>query len=184
MKELSLNILDIAENSYKAGASLTEISLSEDEEKITITVKDNGKGMTKEVLLGVTDPFYTTRKTRSVGLGLPLLKLEAEQTGGELAITSRHRDEFPECHGTEVTASFFKNHIDCPPLGDVISTVVTLIQGHPDTDTVFEHKFNEKSAVSLDTREMRAVLGDIPLDSFEILEWIRGTLEEQYSSLQ
>ncbi len=184
MKELSLNILDIAENSYKAGSRVTEILIFEDDEKITIGVNDNGSGMKEEVLRGVTDPFYTTRKTRSVGLGLPLLKLAAEQTGGELKITSRHKDEFPESHGTEVSASFYKNHIDCPPLGDVISTVVTLIQGHPDTDTVFRHTFDGGYEVSLDTREMREILGDIPLDSFEVLDWIKGALEEQYSDIQ
>ncbi len=184
MKELSLNILDIAENSYKAGATVTEILISEDGERTVIGINDNGKGMTEETLRGVTDPFYTTRKTRSVGLGLPLLKLEAEQTGGTLKIISRHKDEFPSSHGTEVTAVFFKNHIDCPPLGDVISTVVTLIQGHPDTDTLFKHTFDGGHEVSLDTREMREILGDIPLDSFPVLEWIRGTLEEQYSEIQ
>ncbi len=183
MKELSLNILDIAENSYKAEASVTEILLIEDGKTLSLTVKDNGKGMTKEVLLGVTDPFYTTRKTRSVGLGLPLLKLEAEQTGGHIEISSRHKDEFPESHGTQVTAVFYKDHIDCPPLGDVISTVVTLVQGHPDTDTVFTHKFMSGHEVVLDTREMRAVLGELPLDTFEVLEWIKGTLEEQYTEL-
>ncbi len=184
MKELSLNILDIAENSYKAGSTVTEISLTEEGTSLTLTVRDNGKGMTREILLGVTDPFYTTRTTRPVGLGLPLLKLEAEMTGGHLEIKSRHRDEFPDTHGTEVTAVFFTDHIDCPPLGDIVSTVVTLIHGHPDTETVFTHKLKSGSTVSLDTREMIEVLGDIPLDSFEILEWIKGTLEEQYSEYQ
>lgn len=184
MKELSLNILDIAENSYKAGSTVTEILLVEENNKLTVSVKDNGSGMKREVLLGVTDPFYTTRTTRSVGLGLPLLKLEAEQTGGELLIESRHRDEFPSEHGTTVTAVFYTDHIDCPPLGDIISTVVTLIQGHPDTDTVFKHVLKSGGTVSLDTKEMREVLGEIPLSSFEILEWIRGALTEQYSDNQ
>ena len=179
MKEISLNILDIAENSYKAGASLTQIILFEDEERLTVTVKDDGHGMKKEVLDTVTDPFYTTRKTRPVGLGLPLLKLEAEMTGGGLTVESRHKDEYPDCHGTTVTAVFYTNHIDCPPLGDVVSTVVTLIHGHPSVDTVFTHKKGEKE-LTLDTREIRAVLMDGPLDTFEVLEWVKGTLEEEY----
>ncbi len=180
MKELSLNILDIAENSYKAGATLTEITLTEQAPLLTLLIEDDGHGMTKEVLLSVTDPFYTTRKTRSVGLGLPLLKLEAEQTGGELKITSRHESEFPTSHGTSVMAVFNTEHIDCPPLGDIVSTVLTLIQGHPKTDLLFTHKLNCGTVVSLDTRDMRAVLGEVPLDTFEVLEWVRQSLEEQY----
>lgn len=179
MKELSLNILDIAENSYKAGATLTEILLTEEGGRLTLTVRDNGHGMKEDTLAGVTDPFYTTRSTRSVGLGLPLLKLEAEMTGGDVKIKSRHRDDFPHEHGTEVTAVFMTDHIDCPPLGDIISTVVTLIQGHPDADTLFSHR-KGSAEVALDTREMRAVLENVPLGTFEVLEWIRSTLEEAY----
>ena len=182
MKELSLNILDIAENSYKAHSTLTEITVLENGNEMTLVIKDNGTGMTQDVLYGVTDPFYTTRKTRKVGLGLPLLKLEAEQTGGTLEIESRHEDEFSENHGTTVRAVFYTDHIDCPPLGDIVSTVVTLLQGHPDTDTVFTHLQKNGITVSLDTREMREVLGGVPIDTFEVLEWVKGTLEEQYSS--
>ena len=179
MKELSLNILDIAENSYKAGATLTEILLDEEKDRLTITVRDNGSGMTDEVLSKVTDPFYTTRKTRSVGLGLPLLKLEAEMTGGSLTVESRHFSEHPDSHGTSVSAVFYTDHIDSPPLGDIISTVVTLVQGHPNTDPLFSHK-KDGCEITLDTREMRAVLGDIPLDTFEVLEWVKDSLREQY----
>ena len=182
MKELSLNILDIAENSYKAGATLTEIILIEEGKRLTITVKDDGHGMKRDVLLGVTDPFYTTRKTRSVGLGLPLLKLEAEMTGGDLKIASRHADEFPNDHGTEVTATFYTDHIDCPPIGDIVSTVVTLVQGHPDVDTLFVHRI-EGREIKLDTREMRAVLDGIALDTYEVLGWIKDTLEDAYSEI-
>ncbi len=179
MKEISLNILDIAENSVKAGASLTEISVEETEDTITLTIKDNGSGMTEEVLKGVTDPFYTTRTTRKVGMGLPLLKLEAEQTGGRLSITSKYIEDFPENHGTTVCAVFYKNHIDCTPLGDVVASITTLIQGHPDRDFLFDHIMEDKT-VSLDTRELRAVLEDVPLDSYEVIKWIEEFLNEQY----
>ena len=128
MKELSLNILDVAENSVKAGASLIGIELDETGDLLTLRITDNGCGMTPEILAGVTDPFYTTRTTRKVGLGLPLLKLAAEQTGGTMTVTSRHESTYPEDHGTEVTATFHTNHIDCTPMGDVVSSVVTLIQ--------------------------------------------------------
>ena len=109
MKELSLNILDIAQNSLKAGANLVEISLNERNNILTIVINDNGCGMSREVLQGVTNPFYTTRTTRKVGMGLPLLKLAAEQTGGSLEISSKHIDKFPENHGTTVKTVFIKN---------------------------------------------------------------------------
>ena len=179
MKELSLNILDIAENSVKAGATLTEIEIYETNETLTLTITDDGSGMTDEILKGVTNPFYTTRTTRKVGMGLPLLKLEAEMTGGSLTVASKHKDEFPENHGTKVQAVFYKNHIDFTPLGDVVESIITLIQGHPDTDFLFLHKF-EKMEISLDTRELREVLEGVPLNTYEVILWIRDNLNEQY----
>ena len=180
MKELSLNILDVAENSVKARATLTQILLSEAANTLTLTIADDGCGMDAETVARVTDPFYTTRTTRSVGLGLPLLKLEAEMTGGGLEVTSRHEAEHPNDHGTTVTAVFHTDHIDCPPLGDVIATMTTLIQGHPDTDFLFRHEREGRESVELDTRELRLVLEDVPLDSYEVLQWIQGFLTESY----
>lgn len=183
MKELSLNILDIAENSLKAKATLTEILLNEDEEALTITIRDNGTGMKKEMCERVVDPFCTSRKTRKVGLGIPFFKLSAEQTGGSFKIESRFFEDFPENHGTEVSAKYNKKHIDFTPLGDVTETIVTLIQGHPDTDIYFSHARNGNS-VKLDTRELREELGeDISLSEIEILCWIRDYLNEQYINL-
>ena len=179
MKELSLNILDITENSVKAGASLTEIFIDESDEKLVLTIIDNGCGMTDEVLKTVTDPFYTTRTTRKVGMGLPLLKMEAEQTGGRLSITPKHVSADADNHGTTVCAEFNKNHIDFTPLGDVVSTITTLIQGHPDTDFYFCHKTGDKE-VSLDTRELRLVLEDVPLNTYDVIKWIEESLNEQY----
>lgn len=180
MKELSLNILDIAENSVKARASLTQILLNETANTLTLTIADDGCGMDAETVRRVTDPFYTTRTTRSVGLGLPLLKLEAEMTDGTLDVVSRHEAEFSDNHGTTVTAVFHTDHIDCPPLGDVIATMTTLIQGHPDTDFLFRHEREGREPVELDTRELRLVLEDVPLDSYEVLQWIEGFLKESY----
>ena len=176
MKELSLNILDITENSVKAGATLTEISITESENKLTISIKDDGCGMSEDIVRSVVDPFYTTRTTRKVGMGVPLFKMAAEQTGGKLEIVS----DTGEDHGTTVTAYFYKDHLDFTPLGDVISTVTTLIQGHPDTDFLFTHLIDDKE-IRLDTRELRAVLEGVPLNTYDVLEWIRGFLEEQYS---
>ena len=180
MKEISLNILDIAENSVKAKATLTEILVSEEGDKLTLTIRDDGCGMDEQTVKSVIDPFYTTRKTRSVGLGIPLLKLACEQTGGNLTIESSTNEDN---HGTTVRAIFFKNHIDFIPLGDVISSVTTLIQGHPDTDFLFRHT-TEGGEVSLDTREIRAVLEDVPLDTYEVICWIRSNLEEQYDEIK
>ena len=179
MKELSLNILDITENSVKAGATLISIELTERERVLSITVTDNGCGMSEETVRTVTDPFYTTRTTRRVGLGIPLFKFAAEQTGGTISIESKQKTDGVEDHGTVVNAIFHTDHIDFTPLGDIISTLVTLIQGHPDIDFVFTHK-NDKGEVELDTRELRAVLEDTPLDTFEVLIWIRDSLTEQY----
>ena len=179
MKELSLNILDIAKNSVKAEASLIEISIEELGEKLILSISDNGYGMTEEILQSVTNPFTTTRTTRKVGMGLPLLKLEAELTGGSLEISSKHISQFPNNSGTKVTATFFKNHIDCTPLGDVVASITTLIQGSPDIDFLFIHK-TEKQTVNLDTRELRQVLEDVPLDSYEVIKWIEDYLKESY----
>ena len=183
MKELSLNILDIAENSVKAGASLIEITVDESDNNVTvILIKDDGCGMTPEILNSVTNPFYTTRTTRSVGLGIPLFKLSAEQTGGYLEITSKTSDEKDSTHGTLLKAFYNRNHIDMTPLGDVISTITTLIQGHPEKDFLFIHKM-KNGVVSLDTRELRSILDPVPLNSYEVLVWIEENLREQYSEL-
>lgn len=182
MKELSLNILDIAENSVKAGATLITVSLTQAGNVLTIEITDDGCGMDAETVRRVTDPFYTTRTTRKVGLGLPLLKLEAEQTGGTLTVTSRTAAQCPDGHGTTVRATFHTDHIDCMPLGDVTATLLTLIQGHPQEELAFSHR-TDLGTVTLDTRQLREVLGDVPLDTYEVLKWIEGYLREQYQSI-
>ncbi len=183
MKELSLNILDVAKNSVVAGASLIEITISETEETLEISIKDDGCGMTEETVAKVIDPFYTTRTTRDVGLGIPLLKMEAEMTGGHLEIQSvRECDESSE-HGTVIKADFYKNHIDFIELGDIVSTITILISGSPEIDWDFRH-VTPKGTVSLDTREIRAVLGsEVPLDSPEIIGWMTASLNEEYESI-
>ena len=182
MKELSLNILDIAQNSIRAEASLIEILLDETETSLVLTIRDNGYGMSEEFLKNVVDPFSTTRTTRKVGMGIPLLKLAAEQTGGELTIQSVEKAIDPEHCGTVISASFDKTHLDFTPLGDVISTITLLIRGSAGTDFVFQHTMPDRT-VELDTREIRQVLGDeVPLDTYEVLAWIRDMLTEQYAS--
>ena len=181
MKELSLNILDVAENSVKAGATLTQILLTEKDGTLTLEIVDDGCGMSEDVVRSVTDPFYTTRTTRKVGMGIPLLKLACEQTGGSLSISSVTQEADPVNHGTHVTATFDMNHIDFTPLGDVSESVLTLIQGHPDTDFLFRHQTADR-VVELDTRQLREILEDVPLNSYDVMIWIGGYLREQYEA--
>lgn len=181
MKELSLNILDIAMNSVKARADKVCIELEETDKNLSVRITDNGCGMKKDFLATVTDPFSTTRTTRNVGLGIPLFKLAAEQTGGSFDIQSKHESEYPDEHGTSTFASFCKDHLDFTPLGDIISSVVVLIQGSPEIRWIFLHR-TEKGEITLDTAELREVLGDVPLDNVEVLSWISEYLKEQYNN--
>ena len=177
MKELSLNVLDIAKNSTAAKATEINISLVTDAQGIlTLTIADNGCGMDSETLKRVSDPFYTTRKTRKVGMGLPLLRLAAEQTGGALTVRSS-KDE--KDHGTVVAATFDTRHIDFSPVGNIVSSICVLISGNPDIDFVFLDE-TPKRRVTLDTKELRAVLGDVSLAEYEVIEWIRKYLHSQY----
>lgn len=182
MKELSLNILDIAQNSIAARAEHIGIALCEDADGILkMIVCDDGCGMSADTLRRVTDPFCTTRTTRKVGMGIPLLRLAAEQTGGSLSIESTAESDDREGHGTVLCATFDTKHIDMTPLGDVVSTVTTILQGHPEIDYVFIHD-TPRFRVHLDTKELRAVLGDVSLDNFEVLSWIGDYLHEQYET--
>ncbi len=179
MKELSLNILDVAKNSVKACATQIHINLEETENRLVLTITDNGCGMSREQVANVTDPFFTTRTTRSVGMGIPLLKLAAEQTGGSFEITS---SDSPDDHGTQLSAWFYTDHIDFTPLGDIISTLTALIGGSPDIDWFFTHSA-PGGTVELSTPELREVLGDVPLDNYEVLKWIEEYLREGYNSI-
>ena len=179
MDDFSLYVLDITMNSVRAGATEIEISLTEDENgMLTFTVTDNGCGMSREQVEKLSDPFFTTRKTRSVGLGVPFLKMLAVQTGGDVKITSRSEKEFPQDHGTTLTATFGLHHIDFIPLGDLTETVVSLIQGNPDINFTFTH-ITPRGQVRVCCAELRTVLGDVPLSEYEVLDWIRGSMNEE-----
>lgn len=173
MTELSLHILDIAQNSLKAGCTLTEIEIKADTKanSLVIRVSDNGCGMSKEQLARVTDPFFTTRTTRKVGLGISLFKLAAEQTGGSLTIQST------QGIGTTLTAVFVLSSIDRMPLGDIGSTVFTLITCNPDLDFLFTYTVDDRS-FTLDTREMRVILQGVPFTAPEVMVYIKETLAE------
>ena len=182
MNELSLYILDITMNSVRAGSSEIRITLTEDDEHVTFSVSDNGCGMTEEQLVKLSDPFFTTRKTRKVGLGIPFLKMLAEMTGGNVSISSVHESESCD-HGTTTKAVFGKNHIDFIPLGDIVETLKTLIQGSPEINFTFTHTF-PNGEVSLDCSQLREILGDISLAEPEILNWIGENLREQYDEIR
>lgn len=155
MTELSLNVLDVAQNSIRAGATLIEISVTADvaADVLSIVIKDNGCGMTEEQVKMVCDPFYTTRTTRKVGLGIPFYKQAAESTGGSFSITSQIKK------GTTVSASFTLSHIDRMPLGDMTSTIFTLVTFNKDIDFLYKYKLNDRE-FTLDTREFREILGE------------------------
>ena len=177
MKELSLNILDVAKNSVTAGATKIEILVEETPEQLAITITDNGCGMTPEFVKRVTDPFTTTRTTRKVGMGLPLMKMEAQMSGGDLSIESQVGK------GTTVKSWFDPRNIDMPPLGDLTSSVTTLIQGSPDIDFNFTHR-TPAGEYTLDTGEIRQIMGDIPLSEPEVIAWLTDYLRENESNIE
>ena len=183
MKELSLNILDIAQNSVKANATEITIELIEEGNKLTFRITDDGKGMTADFAASVLDPFTTTRTTRKVGLGLPLLKMAAEATGGGIEIESRDEAHYSD-HGTVVTATFYTDHIDCPPVGDMASTMTLLIQNAPFAPRYIYRRVKDGGEFRLDTDELHASLGgDIPLSEPSVLEFINDYVAEGENEL-
>lgn len=174
MQELSLNILDIAQNSISAGASLIEITTEasgEEGRMLTITIKDNGRGMSEEALAQVENPFFTSRTTRKVGLGVPLFKQAAEITGGSFTIESK------EGLGTTVTAVFDTQSIDCTPLGDVADTVGILIQMNGDIDFVYTVRASDREFVC-DTRDLKRIMEGRPLTDIAVVQWIKEYIDE------
>lgn len=178
MKELSLNILDITNNSVKASADTIEIAVTESEkdDKVSILIADNGCGMSAEFVEKVTDPFVTTRTTRKIGLGLPLLKQSAIDTDGHFEITSK-----PGI-GTKVYADFRLTHLDRAPLGDMASTVTTLISAAPDIRYVYTHTTDTGTFI-FDTDEIKKELDGIPLTEPDILMWISGYIKDNLQNI-
>ncbi len=178
MRELSLNILDIAQNSITAGASLITIEIAEDTvtKALLIGIYDNGKGMSDEQVRSVIDPFFTTRTTRKVGMGIPLFKMAAEQTGGSLQIKSELGV------GTEVRATFKTDSVDFTPLGDVAATVQMLISMNTDRDFLYRRSVDGRE-FTLDTREIKEILGDVPLDAYEVSQWLIEFINENTHEL-
>lgn len=178
MLELSLNILDIVENSVAANATLITITVIEDinNDLLSVSIEDNGKGMDSELLKNAADPFITTRKTRRIGLGLPFFKMAAELAGGNFSINSE------KGKGTAVFAAFKHSHIDRMPLGDMAGTLSALITANPKADFLYTHTYNDKS-FSLDTRELKKILKGVSLSRPEISLWISDYVRENLNNI-
>lgn len=178
MRELSLHILDIMQNSVVAGAKLIELTLTEDvaEDVLKFTIKDDGKGMPPEMVKAVTDPFTTSRSTRKVGLGIPLLKLAAENTGGGIELSSE------EGVGTVISATFGYSHIDRQPLGDMAETVLGTVTSYEDLDFLYTHIVNGKEFV-FDTRQIHEILGGVSFKMPEVTLWLSEYLKENEAEL-
>lgn len=179
MKELSLHILDIVQNSTKAGATEISIEVAEalHDNILRMTVRDNGCGMSEEVLATIADPFSTSRTTRKVGLGLSLLQAAAERCNGAMRIASEVGK------GTVVTATFEHNHLDRAPLGDMVSTLVTLIGGTPDIDFSYRHQVNEQ-VFEFSTAAVKQELDDLPISDVSVIhflaEYLHSHIEQLY----
>jgi anti-sigma regulatory factor (Ser/Thr protein kinase) len=177
MKELSLHILDLVQNSIHANASLIRISIDEStiEDTYSIEISDNGSGMNEQTIKKVLDPFFTT-KNKKTGLGIPLLKQHAELTDGKFNI------ETELDKGTKVTAVFGHSHFDRQPLGDITGTITGLIRSYPEIDFEYKHKVNT-SKFTFGTRDIREELEGISLASPEIINFIKEMLTENIREL-
>jgi len=173
LRELSLHILDIMQNSVSAGATMITVTLNADNEAgmLEINIEDNGCGMDGSFLDKVTDPFSTTRTTRKVGLGIPLFKASAEQSGGSFKITSQ------KGKGTIVTAIFTVDNIDRPPLGDLAGVITDMAAMYESIEIKLLLVNGEKMFV-FDSVEVRKYLGEVPLSEFQVLKWLREFIGE------
>ena len=178
VKDLSLHIMDILQNSTRAQASKIELDIIEDtaENRLKIIFTDNGCGMDEETVKRVIDPFFTTRTVRKVGLGLPLLKQNCEQTGGSLHIESQLNT------GTKVEATFVHDHIDRPILGDIAGAVILTASAYPDIHFIYRHIKDEKSYV-FDTEEVKEALDGLSIQNPEIIQYLREMIAENLQEI-
>ncbi len=178
MKNMALHIMDIAQNSIRAKASEVIVAINVDEHNHTTTVEieDNGEGMDAIFLKKVIDPYTTSRTTRKVGLGIPLLKMNSDITGGSFTIESQPNK------GTKVQAIFYNNHLDCIPLGDISGVIMLLIGANPQIN--FNYKFEKNDvAFNLDTREIKETIEDIPINNPEVLHFIKEMIQENMEKI-
>lgn len=179
MEDLSLHLLDIAENSVNAGASRVKITVIEDAaaDLLLLEVEDNGRGMSEEECTRALDPFYSTRQTRRIGLGLPFLQEACRASGGDLTLTSAPQK------GTKVRASFRLSHIDLKPMGDLALTLVTLIAGHPEIEWVYYHR-RDDAEFEFNSRQFQESYPEIVINHPEVLNAIRNYIDCSLSFLR
>lgn len=179
MNDLSLHIIDIIQNSLSAGAKRIGLTVKEDSanDRLTISIEDNGKGMSREVAAKLEDPFYTTRTTRKVGMGIPLFKQSAMQSGGNLSVESELGK------GTVVTAWFELNNIDRPPLGDVANSFVLMVSANPQIHFTLSYVVNENE-YTFDSVEVAEVLGDIELSDVRVIRMLEELIKENIKELR
>lgn len=178
MKELSEHILDIMHNSLSANATKVTLNIFEDKTKdiYKISIEDNGKGIPPETLKKVTDPYTTSRTTRKVGMGLPLFKMAAEQTGGSLSIESEVGK------GTKVSVTFSHKNIDRAALGDIEGTIVLLASSFPDRHFIYNHTTN-KDTFTFDTDEIKQELDGVPLGNPQVIMFLRDMIKENLEEI-
>ena len=178
MREIALHLLDIAENSVAADSQNISLHVREDlsQDRLSVSVIDDGNGMDAATAQRVQDPFYTTRTTRNVGLGIPLLKLAAEMAEGSFSLQSE-----PD-RGAWVEAEFRHSHIDRLPLGDLSTTFLTLLISHPQINWTFLYRVSDQAGQSrdflLESAELKSQLGDISLTEPQVLTFLRNLFEE------
>ncbi len=178
MRDISMHILDIIGNSVRAKASLIEVSVIENtkEDSLVLRVKDDGCGMDEKTIQNALDPFFTSRKTRKVGLGIPLLQQNAQMSDGELVIKSQLGE------GTLVEAVFSRSHIDRPPLGDLPSTISLMVSGNPIVEFVYTHQLDNEKFV-FDSREIKQILDGVEITQPGVVKFLRQMIEENLTEI-
>lgn len=179
MNDLSMHILDIVQNSISAGATLVTLTVDESpaEDLLTIAVGDNGRGMTPEQVSRLADPFFTSRTTRRVGMGIPLLMDSARQSGGDVRIESEPGK------GTEVTAVFGYSNIDRPPLGDVANALMLLVSSNPDLDFLFTYRYDGEEFL-FHTADVRDVFGKDALRNLTIIRNLEKMIKDNMREIR
>ncbi|MGQ1788030.1 MULTISPECIES: ATP-binding protein [unclassified Saccharicrinis] len=178
MRDISMHILDIIGNSVRAGASLVELTILEDsaEDLLILKIKDDGCGMDDKTIKKALDPFFTSRKTRKVGLGIPLLQQNAQLSEGDLTIES----ELDK--GTQIMASFVHSHIDRPPLGDLAGTISLIVSGNPNVDFLYFHQRDDEDFI-FDSREVKKVLEGVPVTDPDVVKFMREMIKENLTEI-
>ncbi|TLX75726.1 ATP-binding protein [Labilibacter sediminis] len=178
MRDFSMHILDIIGNSVRAKASLIEVSIVENssEDTMVLRVKDDGCGMDEETIQNALDPFFTSRKTRKVGLGIPLLQQNAQLTEGDVVIESEPGK------GTQITATFSRSHIDRPPLGDLGGAISLMISGNPQVEFIYRHLLDDEEFI-FDSKEIKQVLDGVEITEPGVVKFLKQMVEENLQEL-